>query len=111
MNLMSAQQQPVLRYVVLHHSGFGEEHYDLMLELESGSKLSTWRLPHWPPREGDSFTPLADHRRDYLEYEGPISGNRGSVKRVAAGHHEIVEYTPERILIRLESGVVLAIRK
>jgi hypothetical protein len=108
---MPAPRQPVLLYVVLRHSGFGEEHYDLMLELESGSKLSTWRLPNWPPREGDHFTPLADHRRDYLEYEGSISGNRGSVKRVAAGHHQIVENKPERILIRLESGVTLAIQK
>ena len=28
---------------------------------------------------------LGDHRRDYLEYEGELSGNRGRVIRVAEG--------------------------
>ncbi len=28
---------------------------------------------------------LGDHRRDYLEYEGEVSGDRGRVIRVAAG--------------------------
>ena len=28
---------------------------------------------------------IADHRREYLEYEGPVSGGRGEVCRVAEG--------------------------
>lgn len=31
---------------------------------------------------------LADHRRVYLEYEGPLSGDRGEVRRVASGTFE-----------------------
>jgi hypothetical protein len=95
---------PALRYVVLHHSRIDEPHYDLMLELEPGSELATWRTPHWPPQPTDDFTPLASHRRDYLEYEGPISGNRGEVRRVAAGLHQIVEDSDKRLVIRLTDG-------
>lgn len=29
-----------------------------------------------------------EHRRLYLDYEGPISGDRGSVRRVDAGTYE-----------------------
>jgi hypothetical protein len=102
---------PALRYVVLYHTGFGEDHYDLMLELEPGAKLSTWRLPHWPPQGGDQFTPIAEHRRDYLDYEGPISGDRGSVQRVAAGDHQLLEFSPMRILIRLDNGSIITLKK
>jgi hypothetical protein len=98
---------PALRYIVLHHTGFAEDHYDLMFELEPGSELTTWRLPHWPPEAGDRFTSLAKHRRDYLEYEGPISGDRGSVKRVASGHHQILESSPQHCLICLENNTTI----
>ncbi|HEX4055193.1 MAG TPA: hypothetical protein VHX86_13095 [Tepidisphaeraceae bacterium] len=94
----------VLRYVVLHHTGIERPHYDLMVEFESGSALLTWRLPHWPPQQNDEFTPLAKHRRDYLEYEGPVAGDRGSVKRIAAGDHRILESSPTRIIIGLGDG-------
>jgi len=36
-------------------------------------------------------TALPDHRKEYLEYEGPVSGNRGSVKRVDQGKFELIE--------------------
>jgi hypothetical protein len=88
-----------LRYVVLHHTGIGNPHFDLMIELSPGSELSTWRLRHWPPLPGDEFTPLAKHRRDYLVYEGAVSGNRGKVKRVAAGTCEILEHSAAGVII------------
>lgn len=34
---------------------------------------------------GSEFEALPLHRRRYLDYEGPISGNRGQVERVASG--------------------------
>ena len=102
---------PALRYVVLHHTGFDEDHYDLMLELEPGSKLSTWRMPHWPPQAGDQFTAIAEHRRDYLDYEGAVSGGRGSVRRVASGQHERLENAPKHIRTRLETGLIITLKK
>ena len=37
----------------------------------------------------------------YLEYEGPISKNRGHVQRVDAGTFEWIEQTAERIVVQL----------
>jgi hypothetical protein len=76
---------PTLRYVVLHHTGFDEAHFDLMIESAPAGALTTWRCPRWPLASGDELTSLADHRCDYLDYEGLVSNNRGQVRRVAAG--------------------------
>jgi hypothetical protein len=91
-------------YVVLHHTGWGPAHYDLLLDPADSAMLLTWRLKFWPPAEWVDADNLAshqteehegshhsvgerlpDHRRLYLTYEGPVSGGRGLVKRVAAG--------------------------
>lgn len=74
-----------VRYVVLHHTGHGEDHFDLMYERAPGKALTSWRLPNWPPNVGDLVEPIGDHRRDYLEYEGEVSGNRGRVQRIIGG--------------------------
>jgi hypothetical protein len=74
-----------LRYVVLHHEGLSEPHFDLMFESADDSLLATWRANEWPIHHGSVLTKLADHRRAYLDYEGPLTGDRGSVKRVTAG--------------------------
>lgn len=66
-----------------------------MLEFEG--RLLTWNLDAlpdpWaeaigePPGGGSSVAAaaIADHRLAYLEYEGPISGGRGTVRRIDAG--------------------------
>jgi len=74
-----------LRYVVLRHEGVIPPHYDLMFETAAGSKLATWRSEIWPINRPVSLERLGDHRRDYLEYEGPLSGDRGFVRRVTSG--------------------------
>jgi hypothetical protein len=77
------------RFVILHHQSASEYHWDVMLETDSA--LTTWSIPpQCPP--GMSFvctaTPLPDHRKHYLDYEGEVSGNRGVVSRVDAGTYE-----------------------
>ena len=44
--------------------------------------VKTWALPH-PPDLGNEMPceALPDHRLTYLDYEGPVSGQRGSVTR------------------------------
>ena len=74
-----------LRYVVLRHSDVSEPHFDLMFETLPGSMLATWRFPHWPSDTPAQITRLRDHRRLYLEYEGTLTDQRGSVHRVADG--------------------------
>jgi hypothetical protein len=88
------------RYVVLHHTGFGEPHFDLMLESSSGSLLMTWRAIDWPLAAGDELLRIGDHRREYLDYEGPVSNNRGEVKRVACGACD-VSIAPDQLTIQL----------
>ncbi|MDF1809750.1 MAG: hypothetical protein P1U42_08650 [Phycisphaerales bacterium] len=42
-------------------------------------------------------TRIADHRAHYLTYEGPISGNRGDVSRVANGVIDCFTMTPDSL--------------
>ncbi len=71
------------RFVILEHD-HPALHWDLM--LEAGDVLRTWRLAA-PPMNSHAIeaTALGDHRHMYLDYEGPVSGNRGSVRRWDAG--------------------------
>jgi len=89
----------VPRYAVLEHD-HPYLHWDFL--LEQGEVLRAWRLEH-PPEEGRLIAakPLADHRKLYLTYEGPISGNRGSISRWDSGEFTLVEESPTRIRIRL----------
>lgn len=82
-----------LRYVVLHHTGHphhGEPHYDLMLEQAEDEPLLSIRLPAWPPAEGMHIEWTPPHRRVYLDYEGPVSNNRGHVRRIASGTYRML---------------------
>jgi hypothetical protein len=87
------------RFVVLTHD-HPFLHWDLM--LESGDALRTWRLLD-PPDTGGVIRaePLGDHRRDYLTYEGPVSGGRGCVERWDAGEFRLGAETPERVEFQL----------
>ena len=76
---------PPLRYVVLRHEGIPDPHYDLMLETSPAGNLVTWRCAVWPLVDRTPLVPLGEHRRAYLDYEGPVSRNRGDVRRVASG--------------------------
>ena len=90
-----------LRYVVLSHEGWDEPHFDLMFEREPNGPLVTWRSPVWPLVDGTTLVQLGEHRRDYLDYEGPVSGNRGQVRRIAAGSFQWLRRGPDLTLIRL----------
>jgi hypothetical protein len=73
------------KYVVLHHAGVEETHYDFMFEPAEGAALVTFRLGEWPPSGGQEVRRLKDHRRLYLTFEGTIPGDRGYVLRVDEG--------------------------
>jgi hypothetical protein len=60
----------------------GDAHFDVMVENVPGGLLSTWRSPSWPPKVNERATKIGEHRREYLDYEGQITGERGTVKRV-----------------------------
>lgn len=80
----------------------GSWHIDWLIEVEPGEqpRLPTFRLADRPDREGvQSFAGelLPDHRRRYLDYEGPVSGNRGHVRTVAQGDVIAVTGWPESL--------------
>lgn len=93
-----------LRYVVLQHADVDEPHFDLMFETLPGSMLATWRSEIWPIDRPTPLTRLRDHRRLYLEYEGQLSGQRGTVYRVAEGNCEVDVGERGVWTIRLLSG-------
>jgi hypothetical protein len=76
------------RFVVLEHDGPRGLHWDLMLEQDQS--LATWALFQPPDADGTiEAERLADHRLAYLDYEGPVSGGRGSVRRWDQGTYEL----------------------
>jgi hypothetical protein len=59
--------------------------------LEVGDVLQTWRLPT-PPAANEEMPAekTFDHRLMYLDYEGPVSGHRGSVVHWDAGSYQLI---------------------
>jgi hypothetical protein len=88
------------RFVILEHD-HPQLHWDLM--LESGHALRTWRLEA-PPQPGQAITATAvfDHRLLYLDYEGPISGDRGRVVRWERGTFTGQLLNLQTIVVHLE---------
>jgi len=90
-------------FVILVHGGHGPTHYDVM--FERGGVLATWQLAQCPadaePGEPLPARRLNDHRTTYLDYEGPVSGNRGRVERYDKGRYEPIRLDDSRWELRL----------
>ena len=80
--------------VLLLHDAPAGAHYDWMVcdpraPGDPLAKLWTVRVAapssEWAKLGVWDAQPLPFHRRDYLQYEGPLSGNRGGVTRVDEG--------------------------
>jgi hypothetical protein len=94
------------RFVILHHEtppGYVRpSHVDLMLEW--GQSLRTWALTEWPDSGAAiAAEELAPHRREYLDYEGEVSADRGRVTRLAAGEYQILDEKPHFLRLGLIS--------
>ena len=87
------------RFAVVEHD-FPTLHWDFF--LEDGPALRSWRLLAFPvagsliPAE-----PTPPHRLAYLDYEGPVSGGRGTVTRFDVGEFAWVADEPGRVIMRL----------
>lgn len=84
-------------------------HWDLCLDL--GEALATWQMLADPallvPCHAAitiSLRRIPDHRRAYLDYEGPVSGNRGHVQRVDVGTWEPILIEPDHWVVRLSGS-------
>lgn len=109
------------RFVLLRHECPPDwqkpSHWDLMLERDQ--VLETWQLielpASWAQQLGLPMTNasevvpavrLPDHRIAYLDYEGPISENRGSVHQCDQGSYEFLSQEEESSVLTL-SGAAL----
>jgi hypothetical protein len=92
----------VAAYVVLHHSGIPEPHFDLMLQFPGIAKLATWRIEaspqDWPRLDAER---IGDHRAVYMSYQGPLSDNRGTVVRIEEGTASILPTDGTAFRVRL----------
>jgi hypothetical protein len=93
----------LFRFVILEHD-HPFLHWDLLLEF--GDVLRSWRLrtpvvtQQWIHAES-----LPDHRCVYLDYEGPVSGNRGYVKRCYAGRFRLVTTADAKVPSRRDESL------
>ncbi len=91
--------------VLLRHTTRAGGHYDWLLAdpLDPTGLLWTARcdLPseQWLGARTFAMKPIQPHRRVYLTYEGPISGGRGSARRVDEGTFVPRLWTASRIVI------------
>jgi hypothetical protein len=97
------------RTVILRHSRDGyPDHFDWMIDqpdLQIEHRLITFRVPVRPDQSPEFIAQKApDHRAIYLEYEGGLSGDRGSVKRVAEGVVHQWESDGQSIRCRIDWG-------
>lgn len=94
--------------VLLEHTlPSGNTHFDWMFERPGIAEgpLISFRLSERP----DLATParpfrserIGDHRRSYLDYQGPVSANRGGVRRVASGIILSLDETPTSLRLTL----------
>ena len=90
--------------ILIHDHPF--VHWDLL--LEDGATAKTWRLLESPDRWLTAAVPatlaaepIADHRLVYLEYEGEISRERGTVVRWDAGEFEWLDQSTNCYQFRL----------
>jgi hypothetical protein len=90
-------------FAILRHDGPGGLHWDLLLEADQA--LRTWALPALPA-EGVALVcrALPDHRLVYLDYDGEVSGGRGSVSRWDRGTYRIARQDAEGLAVEIEGA-------
>jgi len=108
-------------FVILLHTDEKKAHLDLLMERQPGGPLASWRLLETPVTPDTPVAPelldvldsleqglhglpaesQPDHRREYLTYEGPVSGGRGRVQRIDGGTVVFQTQDPDRITFTL----------
>ena len=93
------------RYVVLWHetppASSRPSHYDLM--LEQSESLRTWAvattIEHGETVPAQQLSP---HRLAYLDYEGPVSNQRGSVVQWDLGQYRLLAETKDALTLDVQ---------
>jgi hypothetical protein len=106
--LPTFERLPCATVQLLHELPDGSWHIDWMIarDPDGAQPLISFRLAsrvdELDPHERISTTRLADHRPAYLDYEGPISGNRGEVRRLCAGHIIAAGVDDEKLVLKTQ---------
>lgn len=115
------QPQPRSTVFLRHELPDGTSHIDWLIAPDAegvpsdARVLVSWRMTEVAARAllepaGEAFefvtVRMADHRYRYLDYEGPVSGDRGKVDRLAVGGVVVFEDGPERFRCLLAMGGV-----
>lgn len=80
-------------------------HFDLM--LQQCDQLRTWAIPQLPLSDrAVQGLQLPPHRLKYLHFEGDISGNRGSVRRIDRGEYTMIVEQTDRLEIAIDGQVL-----
>ena len=81
-------------------------HWDLLIEVPDQSLLATWRLTDNPLLINTPVVAerIQDHRRIYLEYEGPLTRNRGFVHHLDHGPANIIKLVGDELHVMLEGA-------
>ncbi|MCE5341840.1 MAG: hypothetical protein LLF92_12065 [Planctomycetaceae bacterium] len=78
---------PTERHFVIHKHTRGDDiHWDLMIEY--GDVLKTWRLDNPPEKlasEKTKATPIQDHDKKFLTYQGSVNNGTGTAEIVDEG--------------------------
>lgn len=105
-----AQNAGKLRCVLLRHTlPDGSAHLDWMIEVDQGP-LITFRVAlDVNPLTDRSFDAdrIGQHRRDYLDYQGPVSGGRGAVLRVAASPLTVTVNDAEHLELLIDGRAIV----
>lgn len=107
-------QKTALRYAILLHetspSMNRPTHWDLLLEDSDHPLLATWALPTQPQIGCEMpCEQLPRHRQHYLDYEGPISGDRGSVTQWDGGGVLWLLDAEDHVRVQLTAGRMVGI--
>jgi hypothetical protein len=106
---MTGMQEPTRPTVLLRHDlPDGSHHIDWLIARDPAAeqRLHSFRLTCRPDEFGPGAEVRAerifDHRPVYLTYEGPISGGRGTVRRLRAGRVTLLREDEETLEMLVE---------
>jgi len=94
------------KFVIHKHTREGQVHWDLMIEW--GDKLKTWRLDNPPEKlssQKTKATPIFDHDKKFLTYQGSVNNGKGTVEIIDEGICTI-ETTVENIQINFVGKIL-----
>lgn len=111
-----SQNLSTMQFALLHHDTAGSaldrpDHWDFMIEIPGAAEhqaLRTWALTS-QLQAGATIqaVELPPHRLQYLSYEGPVSENRGCVRRVDRGSYELLSSDADSLVLHLAGSALV----